>query len=503
MKPFNISTISKIKQSFNFWSGIQISLGLFGLLVFALRKLTAGLLLDETITAWVIRDGILSTFSRSLHYQGQSPLYFFMIGWWTNIFGTSELAFRTFSFTAFLFGIVFIYFIQRRRFSPELSICGSIISGVLLLLYSPVLDARPYGFATAFLIASYYYFLVWLDTRSANARILNLICVILTIYFHWLYGTVLIVQTLLIFNVDVPNKRRFIRQWIINIIIVSILCSPNIYQIFLVFIKRFVYNWLTEPDAIKWALITFPIHAIILSILPFSILVYSKKIVCVTRPDNLFYFGLSWMIIPPSILFLISSFGVSILSPKYSGHSCAIGLVIISLLSCISVSFTRRITSLFTTIIAVLMLLAVQDQGHQSWREPISILKNIEQNDTRPILLSTGLIELNSKEWIKDFTKKEYLSAPIQYYLPSLNYVLVPMPIDLDLIEDTLVDIISELQRKGFYLLYQETTIRLKNDTLTNSTEAFKSFFLSKGFLVDFKLDISGINIIKFYPNEL
>ena len=149
------------------------------------------------------------------------------------------------------------------------------------------------------------------------------------------------------------------------------------------------------------------------------------------------------------------------------------------------------------------MLLTVENHGHKSWREPIAILKNIEQTDHRPVLLSTGLIELNSKEWIMDSSKIGYLSSPIQYYYPSLNFTLVPIPIDSHLLEDAIACIISELQTKGFYLIYQETDVRLENYTLTISTELFKKFFLSKGFLVNLEEDISGIRIIKFDFNQL
>lgn len=503
MKPSESSTLLKIQGSPDIWSGLQLSLGLFGFLFYAFHKLPSGLLLDETATAWIIRDGILSTLFRSLHYQGQSPLYYCMIAFWTNLFGKSELALRSFSFAAFLLSIVGLYFIHRRRISLELSSCGTIISGTFLLLYVPILDARPYGFASASLISSYYFYLVWIDTGSPKARIMNIVCLIVTIYFNWIYSTVLIVQTLLIYNFGASRRKLFIRQWMVNLIIICILCSPNGYQVLLIFKKRFIYNYLVEPTFYDWAVFTFPILGIILSILPgLFIMVFWPKVIFLTKTKTLLFLGLSWMLIPSAILFLISINSVPILSEKYSGHIGGIGLVIASLIACISVSFTRRIASLYAIIMAVIYVVLAAQQGFESWKEPIADLESLERIDARPVVLSTGLVESNSKEWITDPVKREYLSAPMQYYFPSLKFILAPTGRDLALLEYTLVDKMGELQKKGFYLVVRRKIWLSRNGTRNISTNTFKKYFIRKGFLVKYEKDYSAIVLIEFDPME-
>lgn len=58
-----------------------------------LPHLADSLWLDETLTFWVIKDGLVETLDRAVHYQSQSAYYALM--WiWTQLAGTSEIALR-------------------------------------------------------------------------------------------------------------------------------------------------------------------------------------------------------------------------------------------------------------------------------------------------------------------------------------------------------------------------------------------------------------------------
>ena len=49
--------------------------------------------LDETLTFWVVRDGLAETLERTIHFQPQ-PAYYVFMWFWTRIAGFSEVALR-------------------------------------------------------------------------------------------------------------------------------------------------------------------------------------------------------------------------------------------------------------------------------------------------------------------------------------------------------------------------------------------------------------------------
>lgn len=498
------------RNGFNFWPGLQLSVGLLGLIVHALHRLPAGLWLDEALTAWVIRGDVFTTFSRSLYFQGQSPFYYLLVYAWTRFFGMSELGLRSFSLCSFVTGCVFLYLIHRRKFSSELAICGTIVGGTILLQHVPILDARPYGLAAAFSIASYFFFLVWLDTRAWQARALNVVCVVATIYAHWIYGTLVLVQTLLTLCIKIPSRKLYIRQWIINLIIIGVLCFPNVYQLALIFQKRFTYNYLSSPNFITWVKVTFPIQAIASCVLPILFLLFlgtRRKLTCGKHFFSSVSIGSLWVVIPTIFLFSSSLlFDISVLSPRYSGASYAgFGLIIVAFFSLLPRLIVRSVAMLITSIFIVFTLHATLIRTTPyflvSWREPTAFIEKLQQNNDRPILLSSGLIETISREWITNSSKREYLSAPIKYYLPDLNPLPLPFPIDLSLLEDVLVksDEIKKFHKKGFYLIERELTI-FDASGAKLSGEIFKRYFIDKGFLVSIEKKFTGINVYEFEP---
>jgi hypothetical protein len=505
MKLLGTYAVLKYRIGHDFWFRIQLAVGVLGLIIFAACRLPSGLWLDETLTAWIIREDFLTTFSRALNFQAQSPFYYLLIHGWTRIFGTTEVALRIFSICCFVLGCAFLYLIHRRRFSRELSMFGTILGGAFLLMHVSVLEARPYGLVTAFLVSSYYFFFVWLATGHRGAQALHIVCTVATIYTHWLFGTLLVVQTLLVLGAKVSQKKHYIRKWIYNLFIIGVLSSPNAYQLALIFQKRFTYNYLSSPSVLNWAIITFPVEAILLSLLPALLIVYRRsRLYRVRRFFSTISMGASWIIIPPAILFLLSHFfGVSVLSSRYAGASYAgFGLIIVSLFSCLSKSSSRSFTMLFTSISGILILFALPHNS-ESWREPTAFLLKLQNKNHRPVLLSSGLIESNSREWILDSTKRPYFSSPIQYYLPNENPVPLPIPGDLRLLENVLEksNTMNMLHKEGFFLVVREIKI-LDGKDVKIPSEIFKRYFLDNGFLVSIEKAFPKIRVLEFAHNK-
>ena len=189
--------------------------------------------------------------------------------------------------------------------------------------------------------------------------------------------------------------------------IVGILCSPNAIQLILIYHKRFVYNYLPPPTILIWLRILVPHLASVLCI--FTIvylfywrLFYRRRWISSGDSLKLISFAAIWIILPPSLLFLMSSiFNVSVLSSRYAAASCAgFGLIVASLFSWISVSSIRNIGLLFFSFLAIGYLLFIP-RNYESWREPTHYLQELRINDNRPLLLWSGLIESASRESIR------------------------------------------------------------------------------------------------------
>jgi hypothetical protein len=87
----------------SFFSKFSLSRGVNGaitaLIVFGIAAvawiphLPDSLWLDETLTYWVVKDGLVATLDRAVHYQSQAA-YYALMWFWTRIAGTSEIALR-------------------------------------------------------------------------------------------------------------------------------------------------------------------------------------------------------------------------------------------------------------------------------------------------------------------------------------------------------------------------------------------------------------------------
>ena len=456
--------------------------------------------MDETVTAWVIRDDFFKTFTIALNSQGWSTLYFILIHGWTQLFGLNEIALRSFSLCAFVVGCVFLYLILRKKFSPEIAVFGTIFSSAILIFHVTGLEARPYCLASAFSIGSYYFFFNWLEGRGRKARVLHIVFAVATIYTHWLYGTLLLVQTLLIFLIKMSDRRSYIRKWLINLLIIGVLCSPNLYQFALIFQSRVALDWVSPPSLLTWLKFTFP-FASTFCLLIICYLIFKRRLSLLTAYFNELIAGIIWLIIPTAFLFIFSLiFNASVLHFRYSGANYAgLGLIIASLISCIPKSsfrsfimYTISICMIFFTVAPVTMKV---HYFTESWREPVAFLGKLQQENKKPILLSSGLIGANSRKLTENHIRYDDLSAPVQYYLPDQHVLTIPDARHLSFLDAILANAYetNALQDNGFYLLVHGTAYDKKK-----SCDIFKKYFSDRCFYPKIEKAFNNIYVLEF-----
>ncbi|MCK5683916.1 glycosyltransferase family 39 protein [bacterium] len=456
--------------------------------------------MDESLTAWIISEDFQTTFHRALNYQGQSPLYFIMIHAWSKIFGSTEWILRFFSLLCITSGSVFQYFLYRLKFSRELSLYGTLLGTSFLFMFTSVLEARPYGFVTAFLIASQYYFIVWLQTGSKKSQVLHLFCSVAIIYGHWLLGSILLVQSLLVLIACVVQKKVFLKKWISSLFFIGILSSPNLYQIIMVFRKRFVYNYIPEASLSTWINITFPLVPLLISLILISVLILqrdsAKKL---SKNFNTIIVGICWFLVPSSIFFVVSKlFKASILSRLYLGSNyLGFVLIILSFFSCLENSRIRNLILIITSISCMAIFFILPKKS--SWREPCVYLSVLQKNDQKRVLISPALIESDHKEWILDSGRRSYFSAPIHHYLPDVKAIPVPIPLNLDLMKCSLEKSKFDytIQQDGFYLVVENRQVYF-NGKIESSSNVFKNYFKKSGLFLRHEKKFSHIHVLEF-----
>lgn len=119
------------------------------------------------------------------------PLYFILLHFWMNMFGTSEVMMRSLSFIFYIGTLCVVFEILRRVFN--LTIHKSIIY-LLLFILNPFLtfyafEARMYMMVTFFIALAYYAF--W--TKKPKLYILSIVC---ALYTHYFAAFILIAHTI-------------------------------------------------------------------------------------------------------------------------------------------------------------------------------------------------------------------------------------------------------------------------------------------------------------------
>ena len=110
------------------------------------------------------KDNFYSNFSTQILHEGHPPLYFVLLKAWSYVFGSSELALRSFSLCCGLLSFLVLFTLFRRKSRNKFAAWGVLI----MLIFNPFLfyfftEARMY--ALAFLLATLS-FRYWLDYQE-------------------------------------------------------------------------------------------------------------------------------------------------------------------------------------------------------------------------------------------------------------------------------------------------------------------------------------------------
>lgn len=212
-----------------FWLKDKRTILLIGALGIALRLIASNqsLWLDEAISANVVRQltysGILTKFSPSDFHP---PLYYFVLKFWSTLFGANELALRSFSIFCGAFSILMIYQIGKKVFSARVGLFAALLlaTAPLHIYYSQ--EARMYALETLLVLTSVYWFIVLLERQTLKRWLVFTIINAALLYTDYLPTFIFDAYLVWLLLAKQDNKWQFIGKYLLSQIAVVCLFIP-------------------------------------------------------------------------------------------------------------------------------------------------------------------------------------------------------------------------------------------------------------------------------------
>ncbi len=128
-------------------------------LILRLISLNQSLWLDEATSALVAKMPVNDIFTKFLPGDFHPPLYYLVLKFWVNIFGSSEISLRIPSVLFGIGAIFALYLIGKELFNKKTAIMAALFLATsgLHVYYSQ--EARMYSLATLFVVLSVYLFI--------------------------------------------------------------------------------------------------------------------------------------------------------------------------------------------------------------------------------------------------------------------------------------------------------------------------------------------------------
>jgi len=405
--------------------------------------LSASFWLDECTAAWVTNDSLIQSFIRANDNLWQSSLYYCFIWLWRNLFGNSELILRLPSFLATITSVYMIYLIGKLIKNELCGICAALVyllrDGIVI---EAAISARSYALAILATLFATYNFLKWIKNRDDKFLIYWLLCIVLAIYLHYMYGGILFIHLLLFkaYNCRI-SKKHFLSLFFTGLILLTP-TFPHIIHILSG--DSIVYSHLPNVSFLLYSY-SIPLSLILFINLLFVTISKSHfKTPIMNQTDlfnnssqyshlhlnpfkiNLFLVFVLATFLPNLLLFFVCHITeLNFFHIRYIFWTAPfLALTLGSILSSIRPTYIRCSIVLFIAIFGF-DYLRHQPRPPENWREATKYIQ--ERSTAKTLVLSySGYIESDRLLWLTDTRHKLYLSAPLQYY--QIQVPVIPLP---------------------------------------------------------------------------
>ena len=388
---------------------------------------SASLWLDETISAWIAQAPLAGVSERTFAYQGQSPLYFWILSLVVQQFDFSELVLRMPSMVAGAVTLLFVYRLARLWFSPAASWFSTLIMLAQTEFVRALFSARAYMISELFLVVSLYMLARWQRSQRSITLACALLTFVIAFYFHYLIAiSVSPVLALFLFFMLGKQKRISFRDILIVILSIA-LTIPGTLQIISLQQHLAVYSFAPAVSVIAFLKVLIPLEILALCLTTFLLIFFFlPKGACQLEKNSSepLIFILLLALLPSFTLLLISLVtGESLLIGRY-GLASTIGVALIA--AWLIDSLQQQRSKWFCIVfLGLLMLINARTWYHEDWRPALQHVKGDAENRSI-ILLYSGLAESQSAPWLMNQAAREYLTTPAQIYASGVPVLALP-----------------------------------------------------------------------------
>ena len=390
--------------------------------------------LDETLTFWVVRDGLAETLERTVQYQPQ-PAYYVFIWFWTQLAGVSEVALRIPSLLAALAACVALAklgaSLTRDR---ETGLLAAVVFASSWNVYRESVDARSYMLGVVVLLCLALSLIRWIsDGRWRDAWFCGALAAVLP-SLHLFF--VLTYPAFALYALLRWSEARFNAKQVGLVGLLLLVGALLFLPVGLMLAQHAgSYSFVPQPrwrnlfNVFVWGA---PVAGLLVGI-ALSGLSGSRS---EAEPDAepAVSIGISresgvllatWMFVPLLLLFAIS---------MYTEMSIFLGRYLIPAIPAVCLFYAialRGIASGPARVTAVVVIALASFATHQRPQDDfrgaaLAVNEFTAGDDSTPILLASGLIEGEDENWLRDPTLADYLNAPAEYYTLAGQLVTLP-----------------------------------------------------------------------------
>jgi len=392
--------------------------------------LWSSLWLDETITYWVIKDGLPDLFRRSLLYNAQSPVYF-VIAWVAlTVGGAKEWVLRLPSILATAASTALIYRLGVRLGDREMGIIAALCFATYWLVIDAASTARGYAVGLTVVIAAVVAVDHWLHRPRLKTWAAYVVLSVLTVYVQPLFAAMFLVHV--VYAAECLRDGTTPVGWrtiAITAVTIGLLLVPLALALPPAWQRRMAMSLVSGAGFRGWwdarfALV--PLIIIIGSVLfKRSVAAYYKPL-----PAPLLLFG-CWSAMPVLLIVGVARWVTpTVLVSRY--FLCAAPGIALVMAWAIRGVRRPRLRLLLVTVVAALSVLGmgVGVQQMEDWRGAVRAATSAMDGKSVPVLVGAGFVEAARLRWPLDPEEASYLVSPVAFYrVPGRA---IPLPYDLD-----------------------------------------------------------------------
>lgn len=409
---------------------IFISLFVLTCLIFGAlywRALGRSLWLDETLSYWAVKDGLVQVFSRVWHWFGASPLYYVLLWIVKQIFGASEPALRLPSLLSVCASAFCFYHLLRMLDCRRAGIFAALMFLTIPQTLEYAAGARPYALALLLCFVSTLALLRYLKTPSRLNAALYVASSVLMIYASYFAGGMLLVHLTFGFRqAEQTNWKKLTGLWLL----ILLLTLPGIFQLHQLYARKTVISWVPRANIDHLLSVIFPkspLRTVIFIGFGALLLSWRKQLAEFLKTLPQMFCFLFWAIAPVVLTFVVAAaLDVRIFNERYYFYMLpgAVGLLAIVLqeLERIDRRLGQSAIVLFELLILVPTFVQLQQPeliiGNmaENWRAAFNEVRVEAANRNSILLLWPGHAEQRDLSYLIQPETREIMLSPVIYY---------------------------------------------------------------------------------------